>query len=936
MGRGSFERPQMIAESPDPIASGTALGHYVVRGLLGAGGMGEVYEAHDSRLNRRVALKVVRRDVAGDLIRRERLKREASAAAMLNHPHIVTLHSIEEQDGILFLTMELVEGSTLTNAIPSEGLPLNRFLTFAIQLADALQAAHGRGVIHRDLKPGNIMVTRDGVLKVLDFGLSKIAIDQAAGLVTTESLTIDGQLVGTAPYMAPEQIEGKTSDARSDIFSLGIILFEMATGGRPFSGQTPMATLTAVLRDAPPLASELRPSFPEDVARIIDRCLVKDPDRRMQSAGDLRHQFEDLSRMLESGRWMPVPAAGRADARRPPPSALQWVASRAVAMVSALVVVAAFAGMAWSWRATSASASGEPRVARFVVDLPEGQTLGPGFNPNLALSPDGAYLAITPLPGPVWVRRVDALERRPIETTDTPGFRGAPLFSPDSGFVAFIEGNAIFSSKRPLLKAALSGGAPVTLAEYDMFHKGDWADGWIYWTAQYPGGIVRISESGGPIETVTTLDLARGERSHRFAQVLPGGQALMYTVAADGMSSYDEARIDVSDLRTGTRKTLITGGTAATYASSGHIVYARAGKLLAVPFDGDRLEVTGSPFEVLDGVMMSTNTGAALFTLSRRGDLAYVPGPAEGGERRLVWVDRSGKVEPLPLPPASYLYPRLSPDGRQLAVEIEGPNHDFHVYDFDRAVLTKMTTDGESHDPVWTPDGRRLAFRSWQFGGMTMWWMPVDRSAAAERLTMGARHSPVSFSPDGRFLAFDEKNLNTSDDVRVVEVQDGSVRPVADTRFAEGSAKFSPDGRWIAYASNESGRLEVYVQAFPGPGPKIQVSSGGGFDPVWRRSGGELFYRSGDRMMVVSVTTAPAFRASAPKVLWEGKYSRGLGSSCGMPGAASSNYDVTSDGQRFLMVRDDDDVVATRIVVVLNWVEELKRAAAAATPSATN
>jgi len=919
-----------------PIANGTALGHYVVRGSLGAGGMGEVYEAHDSRLNRSVALKVVRRDVASDVVRRQRLEREASAVATINHPHIVTLHSIEEDGDVLFLTMELVDGSTLTDAIPAEGLPLDRFLALAIQLADALQAAHGRGVIHRDLKPGNIMVTRDGVLKVLDFGLSKIAIDQTAGPVTTESLTIDGRMVGTAPYMAPEQIEGKASDARADIFSLGIILFEMATGRRPFSGQTPMATLTAILRDDPPLASEVRSAFPEDLARVIDRCLVKDPARRTQTAADLRNQLEDLLRMLESGRWIPTPTSGTAYVRRAPGGALSWATRPAVAASSAAVVVLIGLAGAWSWMGPRDGAVVTERVARFVVDLPQGQTLGPGFNSTIALSPDGSHLAFTPLPGPLWIRRIDGLETRPIEETDTPGFRGAPLFSPDGRFVSFIDGNAIFSSKRPFLKAALSGGAPVTLAEYDMFHKGDWADGWIYWTAQYPGGIVRIPESGGQIEPVTTLDLARGERSHRFAQVLPGGQALMYTVAADGMSSYDEARIDVSDLRTGARKTLITGGTSATYSPSGHIVYARAGKLVAAPFDVQRLEVTGSPFEVLDGVMMSANTGAALFTLSRRGDLAYVPGRAEGGRRTLVWVDRSGKVDPLPLPPASYLYPRLSPDGRQLAVEIEGPNHDFHVYDFERTVMTKMTTDGESHDPVWTPDGKRLAYRSWQFGGMTMWWMPVDRSAAAERLTSGTRHSPVSFSPDGRFLAFDEKNANTTDDARVVAVQDGSVRPIADTRFEEGSAKFSPDGHWIAYSSNESGRPQVYVQAFPGPGPKVQISNDGGIDPVWSRSGRELFFRSFNRMMAVSVTTSPTFRASAPKVLWEGNYSRGLGSSCGMPGVTSSNYDVTPDGQRFLMVRDDDNITATKVVVVLNWIEELKRAAAAATLAATN
>lgn len=920
----------MTTDAADPLAPGTALGHYVIGECVGSGGMGEVYVAHDTRLNRRVALKVVRRDVAGDAVRRERLRREAGAAALLNHPHIVTLHSIEELNGVLFLTMELVEGSTLAAAIPAGGFPIDRFLALAVQLADALQAAHGRGIVHRDLKPANIMITRDGVLKVLDFGLSKVAVEDPERAVTTEALSADGRLVGTVPYMAPEQIEGQASDARSDLFSLGITLFEMATGRRPFGGETPMATLTAILRDAPLLAHKVRQDFPEDIARIIDRCLVKDPARRTQSAADLRGQFEDLSRMLESGRWIPTPASGTAYVRRAP-EGVRSPARRRMAFAAGGLALALVAGTGLWWGiGAGTGAAGDQRVARFVVELPEGQVFSPSFNSNIALSPDGTHLAFAPLPGPVSIRRIDALDAQIIETTDAPGFRGSPLFSPDGRFISFIEGNAIFSARRPFLKAALSGGAPVTLAEYDMFHRGDWADGWIYWTAQYPGGIVRMPEAGGATEPVTTLDLERGERSHRFAQVLPGGQAVIFTVAADGMASYDEARIDVLDVRSGQRKTLIAGGMSAAYAPSGHLVYARAGKLLAVPFDVGRLEVTGSPFEVLDGVLMSSNTGAAYFSLSRRGDLAYVPGPAEGGERRLVWVDRSGKAEPLPLPPASYLYPRLSPDARQLAVEIEGPNHDFYVYDFDRAVMTKMTTDGESHDPVWTPDGKRLAYRSWQYGGMTMWWMPSDRSAAAERLTMGTRHSPVAFSPDGRFLAFDDKNAETSDDARVLTLEDRTVRPVAGTRFGEGSAKFSPDGRWIAYSSSESGRPEIYVQAFPGPGPKVQVSSGGGIDPVWRRSGGELFYRSDNTMMAVSIVTAPAFRASAPRVLWEGQYSSGLGSSCGMPGVASSNYDVSADGQRFLMVRDDDDVSSTRIVVVLNWVEELRRAAAAA------
>ena len=924
----------MTVTASSPIADGTTLGHYVIRRQLGVGGMGEVYEAEDTRLHRSVALKVVRRDVATDPVRRARLEREASAVAMLNHPNIVTVHSLEEDDSALFITMELVEGSPLTEVIPPKGFRLDRLLTISIELTDALHAAHSRGVVHRDLKPSNVMISSGGAVKVLDFGLSQIAANEAGGRFTTETLTADHRLIGTVPYMSPEQIEGRPADKRSDIFSLGVVLFEMATGRRPFTGAAPLATLTSILRDDAPFAGEVNPAVPDEISRIIERCLFKDPDRRVQSAADLRDQLDDLAHMLQSGTW--VPAAGSSAAWWRPLRRRVASRSRPAVAVMAGVALLAVAGIAWSWMTATATSVADRRVARFTINLPPNRAIVPGFNPDVALSPDGTYLAYTSLPGPVSVRRVDALDSRPITGTETPGARGAPLFSPDGRFISFIGGNAIFSAKRPFQKAALSGGAPVTLTEYDMFHRGDWtADGWIYWTAHYPGGIVRIADSGGAILPVTQLDLQHGERSHRFANVLPGERALIYTVGAAGMDSYNDARIDLWDLRDGKRKTLITGGMSAVYSPSGHIVYARAGKLLAVPFDLDRLDVTGPPFEVLDGVQMSGNTGAASFALSKRGDLAYVPGAAEGGRRALVWVDRSGGAEPLPLPQASYLYPRLSPDGRYLAVETEGPNHDFSVYDFARSVLTKMTTDGLSHDPVWSPDGNRIAFRSWQTEGMTMWWMPADRSAAAQRLNAGVRVSPVSFSPDGRFITFDDKNGDTNDDARVLSLAANSAQPVAASRFREGSAKFSPDGRWIAYASDESGNSQVYVQPFPGPGPKIQVSSDGGFDPVWRRSGGELFYRSSNKMMVVTVSTAGSFRASAPKMLWEGNYSSGAGSSCGMPGVASSNYDVSADGQHFLMVRDaDDSIVGKSIVVVLNWAEELKARAAAA--STTN
>jgi len=920
-GAASTSTPQ-LSDAPEgaPLV-GQRFGPYQIQGLLGRGGMGDVYRAHDTKLGRDVAIKVLPRAFASDPDRLARFEREARAVAALNDPHIAAIHGVEESDGIRGLVLELVEGDTLAERLARPGgstrprLRVEEALDYARQIASALEAAHEKGITHRDLKPANIKITPAGVVKLLDFGIAKVVTGDGPGLdltqAATASATVEGLMVGTPGYMSPEQARGKPVDKRTDIWAFGCVLYEMLAGGVAFEGDTLSDTIAAVLERSPDWTM-LPAATPPTVRRLLQRCLDREPKQRLRDIGDARIELEHVLR-APAEESPPIEPTSRARANAP--------------TAAALVVVAAVAGVLWFTLARGNPSPGDRRVSRFSVDLPQGQVMVPTFNSNLALSTDGTMLAFTPLPGPVSIRRLDGLESKPLDVSKSPGFRGAPVFSPDGASIAFIEGNAIFSSARPFLKASLSGGAAVKLADYDMFHGGDWAtDGWIYWTASYPGGIVRIRESGGPIEPVTKLNVERGERSHRFAHLLPGGQALIYTVGFDGIESYDNARIDLWDLKTQTSKTLIAGGTAAVYSPSGHIVYASAGKLFAVPFDVNRREVTGPPFEALDGVMMSRNTGAAHFSLSARGDLAYVPGLAEGGRRALVWVDRSGKAEPLPLPSASYLYPRLSPDGRNLAVEIEGPNHDFYFYDFARTVLSKVTTDGMSHDPVWAPDGKHLAFRSWQAGGMTMWWMAADRSGSPERLDpKGMRQSPVSFSPDGKFLAFDQKDSQTRDDAWVLPLDGDKVpRALAQSRFGEGSTKFSPDGRWVAYSSDESGRPQVYVQAFPGPGLKLQVSNEGGTDPTWRRSGGELYYRSGNKMMVVSVTTSPEFRASAPKQLWEGNYSAGSGSSCGMPGVSSASYDVTPDGQRFLMVRDDDVTVSTRIVVVLNFAEEVR------------
>ena len=900
---------------------GSRIGPYEIRARLGSGGMGAVYRAHDARLQRDVAIKILPPVFVADPDRRARFEREARALAALNHPHIASIFGIEDTPGGSALVLELVEGQTLAERMQRGPVPLPDALTMARQMADALEAAHEKGIIHRDLKPANIALTPDGAVKLLDFGLAKAIDPSGAGPADAATITADatvaGQILGTAAYMSPEQARGQAVDKRTDIWAFGCVLYEML-GTRPaFARGSGVETLAAVLEREPDWTT-LRADTPPAVRRLLERCLEKDPKRRLRDIGDARLELDAaLSTRAETA----APPVRRARA--------PWMALAGAAAVIAI------AGLAWVAWVMPRPAAGDRRVSRFTVDLPPNQIILPGFNSDVALSPDGATLAFTTLPGPVFVRRLDSLSTNKLDASK--GYSTGPLFSPDGTSISYISGNAIISTRKPFLRAALSGGAPVTLTQYDMFHRGDWsADGWIYWTAHYPGAIVRSRDSGGEPEPVTELDTEHGERSHRFASLLPDGGALIYTVGFEGISSYDDARIDLWDLQTRQHRTLVTGGTSAAYSPSGHIIYARGGSLFAVPFDLKSRQVTGSPFEVLKGVLTSGNTGAAFFALSRRGDLAYVPGPAADGHRTLEWVDRSGKQEALPLPPASYLYPRLSPDGKYLAVEIEGPNHDLYLYDFARGVLSKLTNDGLSHDPVWTPDGKRLAFRSWQAGGMTLWWMPADRSAPAVRLHPdGSNESPASISPDGKFLSFDQMDPQTGTDALALPLAGGPPISIARGRLNQGAAKFSPDGRWIAYVSNESGNEEVYVQPFPGPGPKLQISKDGGFDPVWRRSGGELYYRSDDKMMAVSIDTSSGVRASAPKVLWAapaaswsgaGRYSEGSGSSCGMPGATASNYDVTADGQRFLMVRDDDAAIAEKkIVVVVNWAEEVKR-----------
>jgi len=907
-----------------------SLSHYQIVEKLGQGGMGEVFLAHDTTLDRKVAVKMLPDAFARDPERLIRFEREAKLLASLNHPNIAAIYGLERAEGRRFIVMELVEGETLARRISRTTLPVSEAFEVCRQVAEGLEAAQEKGIVHRDLKPSNVMISAEGKVKILDFGLAKAletrpAADLGQTLTQELDVTQPEVILGTAPYISPEQTRGRPVDTRADIWAFGCVLYETLAGKRAFPGSTTTEVLARILEREPDW-SLLPAAVPENIRCLLRRCLQKDPYRRLRSIGDARIELEDTL----AGRILPAAAARQAPRRA--------------------ILVAALAGLflgtlgAVLWVSRRAPRPVPPPVVRFGFDLPADQPMKPTWNAQLMFSPDGNTLAYSHSVGDMEatvIRGLGELEAKPL--ADAPGM-SIPVFSPDGRYMLLMD-----SMQSALKKAALSGGAPVLFAPYDMAFRGDWAlDDYYYWTTHYFGPIVRTSTTGGGQESVTELDLGAQERTHRHVQALPGGKAIMFTISTGGIQSFDDAHIDLYTLDTKKRKTLVQGGFSPRYSPSGHIVYAKGGNLYAVPFDKKSLEVTGPPVKVVEGVFMSTNSGSAHFDISRTGSLAYAVGKAEGGERTMVWVDREGKASPLPLPPRSYLFPHISPDGRQIAFEIEGVNHDLYIYDPARDVTTKLTTDGVSHAPVWTPDGRHIAFRSWKAGTMTMWWMPSDRSGPEERLTMvGARQSVVSFSPDGRYLLFNQMDMggigmdsgdmammgpggamgSGGTSVWVLPMQgDRTPQPFAKSNFIQGSGKFSPDGKWVAFCSNEEGgRNQVFAQPWPGPGPKIKISSEGGTDPIWGRNGKELFYRNREKMMVVDVVTQPTFQPSKPRLLWEADYSHGLSSSCGPPGTTEGNYDVTGDGQRFLMIKDVDEYAqSTRIIVVLNFAEELK------------
>jgi len=881
---------------------GRQLGSYKIVSLMGAGGMGEVYQAHDGKLRRDVAIKVIPADLVDDPERLARFQREARLLAAVNHPNIATIHGLEQSDDVHYLVMELVPGQTLAERIDAGPLESEEALRLGVQIAEALEVAHERGVIHRDLKPANVKVTPEGRVKVLDFGLAKaFAGDSGPGSTNGTMLsaigTEEGRILGTPAYMSPEQARGKPVDKRTDIWAFGCVLYELLTGKEAFRGETASDTLAAVLERDPDLQL-LPPVAPAKIRDLLRRCLQKDSQRRLRDIGDARIEIEET---------LAAPAERQTTASSKDVSAhwrwvLLWgVPSLLLAAITSIAI----------WNRESPSSKSPGPVSPIAIALPPSQPLaGVEGGTSLALSPDGTQFVYAAREGrteQLYLRPLEGLEAKPI-----PGTEGAtsPFFSPDGKWVGFFAGGK-------LKKVPVNGGEPLTLCDAPDPRGASWgSQGMIVFVPTRASSLQIVSDAGGTPRPVTEI-AKKDESSHRWPEFLPGGEAVLFAASEAG-SNWNDAQIAAQSLRTGKRLTLIQGGTHPHYAAPGHLVYVQGGNLMAAPFDPRRLDVTGAAVPVVEGVLQSTFSGAAQFSLSAKGSLVYVPGSEHAMERRLMWVSRSGVEQPLPAPARAYRGPRLSPDGREVAVAVEGQETEVWLYDLSRETLTRLTFQkGTSYNPIWTRDGKRITFNTnAPKSEEGIYWLLADGSGGLERLTEFGG-APSSWSPDGKLLAFPSGSPNST---WLLRMDDRKAAPFLETSFNQGATQFSPDGRWVAYISDETGRREIYVQPYPGPGGKWQISSEGGTEPLWNPNGRELFYRSGDKMMSAEIIAHPRFSAGKPKVLFAGQYQLSQNP------IRTANYDVTPDGQRFLMLKPGgQDQASTQINIVPSWLEDVRR-----------
>ena len=830
------------------LSAGTRLGLYEVLSVLGAGGMGEVYRARDTKLNRDVALKILPDAFATDPDRLARFTREAQLLAALNHPNVAQIHGLEESRGIRALVMELVEGEDLAQRITRGAIPIDEALAIAHQIAEALEAAHEQGIIHRDLKPANVKVRPDGTVKVLDFGLAK-AMDPPASspnvsqspTITTPAMTMAGVILGTAAYMSPEQAKGRPADRRSDLWAFGCVLYEMLTGQRAFQGEDVAETLAHILTKEPEWT--LLPSDTTlPIRRLLGRCLEKNRKRRLDSASDARL---DIDEALTTPRDSATSPTLRADAAPKP----FWTRVVVGCIVVAVGVIGGAAG--WLLRPYFRAATPGP-ITRFSILLPEDQTFSSGGRPLVAISPDGTRIVYSANQR-LYIRALEDAEPKPMSgTDDVDGGASGPVFSPDGESVAFFSGTM-------LKRVAIRGGAAVTICRAENASGLSWTGDTLLF-AQPGRGILQCPASSGEPGTVIA---AQGNEAASSPQMLPGGEHVLFTLLNGGIANLDDAQIVVQTLKTSERKPLIQRGSDARYLPTGHIAYVSRGMVFVVPFDVNRLQVGDHHLPIIQDVRRGR--GNWHLSLSQNGSLAYVPGRTLTGQLDLALIDLKGTVQPLKLPSRPYTVVRVSPDGQRLAIGTEGEESIIWTYDMTGTTpLRQLTFQGRNRYPVWSSDGAHIAFQSDREGDEAIFWQRADNTAQAERLTMaepGTSQVPQSWSPDRNGFLF---TTRTGSEVSLswYSLNDKKATPFGDVKSNGNSlaAMFSPNGRWVAYHQGDAGRLSVFVQSFPATGTKHSVASG--IQPLWAHDGRRLFYGAGMGLFAavdVAATTSFSF-----------------------------------------------------------------------------
>jgi eukaryotic-like serine/threonine-protein kinase len=920
-----------------PLVIGESVGPYQVLAPIGVGGMGEVYRARDTKLDREVALKVLPEVFTADPERVARFQREAQLLASLNHPNIATIHGLEESNGVQALVLELVEGPTVADRIAHRPIPLDEALPIARQIAEALEAAHEKGVIHRDLKPANIKVTPDGAVKVLDFGLAKLLDSDAAAAgpprayspavtnsptITTPAMTQMGVILGTAAYMSPEQAKGKPADKRSDIWAFGCVLYEMLTAKRAFDGEDVSDTLAAVLRAEPNWAA-LPADMPVAIRTLIQGSLKKDARQRIGDVSTILFLLENHATLS------PAAAGGPSPATR---------VRRAVAAAVALAAIGALGIIAG--RSMRPSVSAPPTVTRFAFTLPDDQRFTQNGNHIIAISPDGTRLAYV-ANRRLFLRSLSELESRPIAGTEVAeGLISAPVFSPDGQSIAYWVG--IQPEGGTLKRIPVTGGAATTLCGIAFPSGMTWsADGILVGLRN--NTIVRVAANGGQPELLVTVK----DGQLWGPQMLPGGDAVLFSVAKIGgilgvfPTDWDKARVVVRSLKTGEERTVIDGGSDARYLRTGHIIYFSGSTLFAMPFDSDRRAVTGRAVPMVADVFRARSelrtAGAVYAGISESGTLAYISG-STSVKTDVAFIERMGQVTPLKLQSGLYQVPRVSPDGQHFAVE-RIDNEETHIWIGDLTSapsLQQLTLGGKQNAfPVWSPDGQRIAFQSDREGDTAIFQQRSDGTGTVERLTKPderTTHVPHAWSRDGGTLLFSETHVDGTFALKALSVKDRTVTPfggVQSVRYSP-AAVFSPDGRWVAYTlgateGNVGSNAQVFVQPFPATGAHYPVARG--IHPLWSPDGGVLFYHrlpdTADHMEMVTVTSRSGqvnFTFSNPVSLplREMRYS---------PPGGERNWDAMPDGKRFLGILPVSDAGAGRgqINVVINWIEELKQ-----------